>query len=884
MMSEAIRNIWAKFSKDDPSEWHPLIYHILDTTAVAQVMWEYCLSESFKNTISDSFGLTIDGMGNLLSFWIGLHDIGKAGPEFQKKNIEKQIFFEALGFSFPSITAQHGFHATATTIILRNLFSEYPRKFRNGLAFALGGHHGEFPDDGDIVDYQILNTHVGDEKWQQLQREIVEIIRTTINPPIPQIFPDDKQTLNPILLLLTGITTTADWIASNQAYFPYIPRHDELQCYLKNAKVKAKNALIELGWFGWRAKHEILKFDELFPGFFPNEIQKAVIEKTPQLKSPFMMIIEAATGSGKTEAALYIADNIIQKDLKAGLYIAMPTQATSNQMYSRVRAFLSKRYADSEINLHLVHGAAHLLRQNSFTPENIYANEEANITSHSWFLPRKKTLLAPFGVGTVDQTFLSVLRTRHFFLRLFGLSHKVLIFDEVHAYDVYMMEIFEMLLQWLHAVGTSVIILTATLPIQTRMKLLRAYSKIETSEQFHVFPRISIADDEQVLVETAGTTESRTINLEWIDQETSSIINKLKIYLVEGGCAAVICNRVNRAQEVYEQISQAFAPEETEIILFHSRFPHKWRMEIENKVIDFFGKNRQHRPKRAILVATQVIEQSLDLDFDLLLSDLAPIDLLIQRIGRLHRHQADSRPEKLTSPVCVIAAPAYDQKIPAYGNDSFVYDAYLLAKTHLILKDKVKLDLPVDSDSLIEFVYSLEDVPWITEAENKGLIILRKKMLSENERSREKSKIFLIPGCANTIMGSLHSFFGDDQNSLSSKAINAPTREMQASINIICLSEEPDGLHIVSQGELIDLNMPISYEQVIQCLESSLSLNRMEIIQYFLAKDVIPPKAFKEWASLRWHIPVVFSEGVFKSEHFELTLDKSSGLRIMSKK
>lgn len=885
---QPLHQIWAKISKDNPSLWHPLIYHILDTAAVAQIMWNECLCESFKTSIASNFDLNSDETGILVSFWVGLHDIGKAGPGFQKKSESKKEFFQELGFTFPTTLEKNGFHATATTIIFKRTFSDYPRKFRNGLAYALGAHHGEFPIDGDITNYEITKAHVGDENWQQVQDEITNLTKRTLDPKNPHIFPTDYNTLNPLLFLLAGLTTTADWIASNQEYFPYFIEPIDTGQYYKLAKEKADHALKALGWTGWHATHNPLKFNILFPDYSPNIVQKAVINQTEELETPFMMIIEAATGSGKTEAALYCADTILQRDLKAGIFIAMPTQATSNQMYTRVRSFLSKRYQQDEINLHLVHGAAFLLQFNSYTPDNVYSeqdNNEGNIHSHTWFLPRKRTLLAPFGVGTVDQTLLSVLRTRHFFLRLFGLSHKVLIFDEVHAYDVYMMEIFESLLQWLNAVGTSVIILTATLPKNIRSRLLKAYNGHGEPEQNAEFPRISIADRKKISVFSTGKVASRRINLEWIGQDIESIEQKLKAKLQDQGCVAIICNRVKRAQDVYIRLQDTFKNDEVEIILFHSRYPHHWRMEIENKVLKFFGKDRQNRPTKAILIATQVIEQSLDLDFDLMISDLAPIDLLIQRIGRLHRHEIirDERPAGLHEPTCIISAPKFSGKVPEYGPDSYIYDEYILAKTHNILKNKTKLLLPGDSDTLIEYVYSIDNDNDLPSDKYETFKKLKQNMLNDHTKSREKTKAFIVPGYKNNIIGSLQTFFGDDQNSLSSHTMNAPTREMEATIDIVCFEEKIDGLHILGQNEIIDLNSSMTLTQTMLCLQAALSINNKKVIQYFLDSKNITPPAFKDNANLRWHLPVTFREGIFNTEKFELEINKKTGLIIRMK-
>ena len=214
---------------------------------------------------------------------------------------------------------------------------------------------------------------------------------------------------------------------------------------------------------------------------------------------PTLIVIEAPTGIGKTELALYIADCWLQQHAGRGLYVAMPTQSTSNQMYTRVGEFLHQRYPDSPINFHLVHGQAAWLDElkQQVELQGVGDDGKAHLVAENWFNPRKRTLLAPFGVGTVDQALMSVLQTKHFFVRLFGLSHKVVIFDEVHAYDTYMNTIFHLLLTWLSAIGTSVIILSATLPGSTRRALVKAYTGKDLPTSELQYPALTIANAEQ---------------------------------------------------------------------------------------------------------------------------------------------------------------------------------------------------------------------------------------------------------------------------------------------------------------------------------------------------------------------------------------------------
>ena len=390
-------------------------------------------------------------------------------------------------------------------------------------------------------------------------------------------------------------------------------------------------------------------------------------------------------GEGKTEAAMYLADRFAARLGQRGCYFALPTQATSNQMFTRVREFLKGRYPDNIVNLQLLHGHAALnaefqtlLQSADAEPECVCEDNDLHdhrpgVIAAEWFTYRKRGLLAPFGVGTIDQALLAVLQTRHVFVRLFGLAHKTVIIDEVHAYDAYMTTLLERLLEWLAALGSSVVLLSATLPKARRDALASAYVKglggniaLPPDDRYPRLTWVGQADSGSRHVETSERS-SRKLSLQWIDGavpkdgDAFPLGERLRVALEAGGCAAVICNTVTQAQKVYLALKEYFvgnADDGAPILdLLHARFLFKDRDERERRCLVRFGKpgalvdfgdkdlREVRRPNRAVLVATQVIEQSLDLDFDLMVSDHAPVDLILQRAGRLHRHPRADRPE-----------------------------------------------------------------------------------------------------------------------------------------------------------------------------------------------------------------------------------------------
>ena len=279
------------------------------------------------------------------------------------------------------------------------------------------------------------------------------------------------------MTLFSGLTSVADWIGSVEGYFPYAEPPLDPQRYAERAAAQARRALADLEWMGYQPPTEARRFEELFP-FPPNPMQQAAVELAEEIKGPALVLIEAPTGSGKTEAALYLADAWAQ-GAAAARAVRGDAHDGDQQSDARSSGEPCCTGATAQTQSNRCWCIARRAGLATAPPPEVTSDDEragASTRSMTWFLPRKRSLLAPFGVGTVDQSLISVLQTRHFFVRLFGLSHKTVIFDEVHAYDTYMSTLFQRLLAWLRAVGASVVLLSATLPAQTRRELVQAYA------------------------------------------------------------------------------------------------------------------------------------------------------------------------------------------------------------------------------------------------------------------------------------------------------------------------------------------------------------------------------------------------------------------------
>lgn len=901
-------HLWAKSEKYQFPDTHPLIYHLLDVGECALALWKHGLSEQARQSFSQRLNLDVESAGRLLAFWAALHDLGKAAPEFQRKYEPRIPILERAGFAFPSAkdrNANPPRHGILSTWALDDLLAAetgLSPRLATRVAAALGGHHGVWPLPNQLQSPVLQPADKGDETWNSARKQIFLALKEIYSPPEAVSLPKDREAQHAFLSLLSGLVSVADWIGSMEKYFPFRDEYLSPAEYAqKYAAPQAEMALKEVGWAGWHADGEPKSFDALFPKTpNPNEIQRITLQQASDATLPALLILEAPTGIGKTEAALALADAWLQRQRGSGLYVAMPTQATSNQMYGRVVEFLRSRYPEQAINAHLIHGGA-LLAEEQPSPRGIAQDEitaERGVKAESWFLPRKRTLLAPFGVGTVDQALMSVLQTRHFFVRLFGLGHKVVVFDEIHAYDTYMSELFQRLLHWLRAMGTSAILLSATLPEKTRRALAAAWLGQDDDQELTLptaeYPRLTMVSGGQVNSVPLPAPTSRRLRLEWIESAPQQIAAHLAEKLRHGGCAAVICNRVQRAQDIYQALQDTHLVEAENLMLFHARFPFHWREEIENKVLKKFGKDKDHpdrpnpdRPYRAVVVATQVIEQSLDLDFDYMVSDLAPVDLLLQRAGRLQRHSQNDagRPVELSQPVMAIAQPAEKDNLPDFGRDVRVYDEATLLRTWLTLRGRQEITLPQETVALIEQVYPLkqDDESFETLYQAALRAATEKAWLDESKDVHAARQRLIARPTYEGLMTERNEELEEDDPKVG-QAFRALTRQGEPSLSLICLYDTPQGVALDPDGNAapLDLNKRPDLPLAKELLRRAVSVQRREVVKYILSHDN-RTSAWKKSAAVGDHFPIVFdANGEYHPDGagFALKLSRELGLQV----
>lgn len=895
--------LYAKTNPDHPENVHLLLYHLIDVGQVAHVLWSQVLTLGFRQRLAAMLSMSVEETGQWIAFLAALHDLGKAGPAYQKKYGSEQLKKELVNAGFGLYAFGRAFdvttpHGTVSSWALTSLLPEITNldeRFAYQIAVALGGHHGAWPPPG-------ATDHLDDSKfpaWGEarrgLMRELLTVfpLSTLISPPA------DTTELNAFITFLSGLVSVADWLGSrNKECFGFIDEPLPTYQYAGQSARNAEESLSDLGWIGWQPDGRIISFVESFSYLpdirSPRGVQAEVIAAANNINHPALVILEAPTGIGKTEAALYIADRWLQQNSGRGLYVAMPTQATSNQMYGRVGRFLSHRYPEcAPLNFHLVHGQAGW--QDALKKEvelqSVGDDREGHVVAESWFTPRKRTLLAPFGVGTVDQALLSVLQTNHFFVRLFGLSHKVVLFDEVHAYDAFMNTIFHRLLTWLRAIGSSVIILSATLPDEARRQLVTAYSGQSLPATTVAYPALTIAAAEKTpQIIPLSSPEDHTLEIGWeIRHEPEAIVDHLIRTLHAGGCAAVICNSVARAQTIYHALDEArqagkLIMADDDLILFHARFPPVWRQAIEAAVLAKFGKDQpEQRPRTAIVVATQVIEQSLDLDFDVMLTDVAPVDLLIQRAGRLHRHHRHERHGHARR-LMTIQPPLDPDGLPDFGNDRFIYEPYILLRSYQALRSRSAIQIPGDTTQLIEAVYGEADADLLSPVWQSALAEAQQRLATHRHEAESYAgrQLILAPGNRRLLRQS--SLGLDEESPEIHRTFRAQTRDIDPGISLVCLHQRGNSLFLMTNtGQLsIDLTQEVLWHQTNSYLQNTLTIHHRTVINHFLAQ-LVPP-AWRQHSTLRHCRPVIFTNGLHEmNAEYSLRLSRDLGLEIIKK-
>lgn len=939
---------WAKTDLDGRSRaagrssWNSLGAHGLDAAAVALELWDRYLAPTIRDRLAEAFGAGDQNRARLvIAFLIALHDMGKASDRFlhqfgtrrgerdelrtERRRWEEAARAAGLPLADDSASARWVRHEHITAAHLPRLLGCDCRDCdgvgdrHHGLhtvAVLLGGHHGHIPPK-DTVD--VAYGLAGPANWGEVHADMVDGIATVLGVDRHGLKDWVRPERPSALVLFSGLTVLADWIASDVTAFPFRSMSEPIESWWVSSRSDAAASVSRLNLERWKTREAT--WEELWRGTVPHAFQRELMGLLPE-RGAALTMIESGTGSGKTRMALWCALHFARTCGYSGLYMAMPTRAATNQIAGEIKKFIHGALVGRAANLAVVHGAAEstdLVREllaaarmdanldgladaaaETFTPDT---ESDVKVMLDAWFLRRCLGLVSPFGVGTVDQVVLGAQTSRHWFLRMLGLAGKTVIIDEAHAYELFQQQLLTSAVEWLADAGASVVILSATLPASVRGDLAAAWCHgqgvrlDDAGEQ----GGITVVDDAG-RVRRGGRLdqqpELRTDLTLMVDpgdiQLARTVLDKAR----DGGFVAVMCNRVESAVNLYEAMvaevktgghawrvgpadgtrgegSEADAPDE--VVIIHGRMSPRERLPIENRLNAVLGPGpvsgqpNPERRGRLIVIATSVLEQSLDLDFDWIITDLAPIDLLIQRRGRLHRHQVNDRCRRdcFASPrmsvrhrmhggVPVVEA---DRRLRVRNDDGYVYSPYILAATWVTLmgrantnalhQSKVSLVMPRDSSELIESVYgerisrtgalgALLDRTWLEwqrELEDERAEARTRVVRPYSLRSRRAISV------ADLASGPAH---GDgDQGGYA--GTRARSRLGDDSVSVVLLYKQDDNRLTFDREGLLPVpgRWPKADEKEYSLLRDHLLLNTVSIPERWFTRGVPPPDSWQ---------------------------------------
>jgi CRISPR-associated endonuclease/helicase Cas3 len=646
---------------------YPVAWHLADAAAVALVVWDLVLSAGQRDFIAAGLGVSERDARRLVGWWAGLHDLGKVIPGFQAMD---EAAFSALTADGSYAGGPEGLrHERATQLVLPTLleslgYSSAP--WTSGTAYRcaqmLGGHHGRFGGSTDR-DHRRASTELGGGRWQRERELLFGAMFDALDQPRPPArIPAD------VAVLVTAVIVVADWLASQESFLTSRQATaavevsaEAVAAHFRTTMALAPGLLADAGLGRIRMRNE--PFEQVF-GWAPNSLQRSVLDGLEgRVNGAGLLVVTAATGDGKTEAALTAARLLAEAAKASGVYFALPTMATADQMYLRVAKF-ALRCVDGPASLAVLHSMAWLGREDiernlaAAADELLLEDADSLAGSHvaeaDWLYGRYRGLLASLAIGTIDQTLLSVLRTKYSMMRTLGLSSKVFVVDEAHSYDWFMQKLLRALLVWLGRLGCPVILLSATLPSSVTRNLIEGYcagagrpvpadlavrypgwvfvpadkgaDAVEISAQAHgeiaAHRTFELAVDVRQVGSAAKAGTAREI-----PTRAAALREVLAGVAREGGCAAVICNTVQDAQDTFLELDGWLKSlgSVAELDLLHARMPAWMRQERTDRMIARYGKNGKRGA--GIVVATQVIEQSLDLDL--------PVPIVLCTVGGL---------------------------------------------------------------------------------------------------------------------------------------------------------------------------------------------------------------------------------------------------------
>lgn len=705
---------------------YPLINHLIDTGAVAEALWEHTISDltkaSILNGIRDNEEETINAetVRSLVIYAAGMHDIGKATPHWQRRvlNLSKEHYSFQNCLDVPE-EAQEGMgvHQKNSAIYFTHvnqktstLLGDLP--VNEGIATCLHGHHGLYESFSANEAAKIIHgirVPAWEEAQQNIERDIMDIFGIT-----SATFEDIETWDTPSIILATGIIILSDWIASRSEFINSQRNYDSPQEHYKNAQRLAQDFI--QGWGIGRAEwEEDLSWNAIYPDYtYPSPFQQSIINavESKTISGAGILMISAPMGAGKTETALYAGSNLAKELGASGLWMNLPTQATSDAMFPRAVQIADRVFKGDDHSVALLHSNASISQAiESVTRKNYHLGsdavsekdqildgdmcsehpqEDTNLFISEFLIERRLGGMSNITVGTVDQMIKATTRMKHNQLRWLSVSGNVVLLDEIHDFDPYTFSLIKKHVAWCGALGVPVIAISATLSGESQRELVQAYwsgrdygvsKKTKTRYIESAIPLEGIGSpawffaplepdyihrNEEIPDEIYPeyTTHIKTVNsfTSYAKKIVNTVVNE------NNGQALVVCNTVDQAVAMYELLEG----EGYDSKLLHSRMPQEEKSRIVNEILSASGKPKEGVERKPyVLVSTQIVQQSMDIDFDVLISSFAPLDETLQRVGRVHRHnqKGNRSPVYENSPEIYLLVPQVLPEILEQGND-----------------------------------------------------------------------------------------------------------------------------------------------------------------------------------------------------------------------
>ncbi len=809
-----VQDLLAKFpDKEGKGKYQSLVTHMVVAGIAAQGVFDKVISAGEKKLLGRLLHLTMPELRKFVGYLVAVHDVGKAEITFQSYDLltAAQIKEQA---DLIDVELDRVRHEITSAAYLNYIWRKEKEHRRPAKTFSdiEGAHHQGKTGVGNFTEQP---------GWLELQMECDYLMRKVFlgrtKVDLPNFKREDQGT---IAALLLGIVVWSDWIASSKRFESVDSKVlgiSEADGVVR-ARTKTRIRKMVLSFIkDCGLTHERVEWPDTFCGIWKNfsrsgrrqlqiDVEDIMKKASKKRKKISLMLIEAPPGEGKTEAGLYVAAQMAKQWNKNGFYMAMPTSATATQNIKRMRTMVDLKKIPAYVRL--MHSTAAI----DAPDQDLTGKDEVA----KFLQPNRRGMMSQFGAGTIDQAMLAATIANYSCIRLLGLSNKALIVDEVHSYDAYMDKIIVRLLEWCKALEIPVVLMSATLPPHLKERLLAPYTSQKLSG---AYPLITTIDHRGKVEESVISKTSHKL---CVRIETAPIladkmqIAKAAVQMVQnGGCICVMMNTVREAQEVYRYIKSIY---DGDLRIFHSKFLQMFRHAREEECVKAYGKDKSARPKQSILVATQVIEQAMDLDFDHMLISLAPADLIIQRIGRLHRHEETVRPEHLKEPAVTVMVPGSDPRewsvelCPFMGT---VYPRPLLIRAKHVFERRDYIRMPEDIAKVVADGYDKSKCT--------------KKELKAWEEFEEK-EAEIASKCADQI-------------------IDEPAKEYTPLIRKADVPDDDNGSKILAKTRNSDPSVKIAFltkDEIETVIDAC--LNRDEILEQrtnpvFEGKVIVPPKA-----------------------------------------